>query len=128
MLPVLIELSTGLARAVASRAALKSLGGKMSNTQVYELQIILKADEPTLCEIHDSLTKARSDHPGLTHVLAAMVKETLLAAGIADNFEVELHLKEVDSQHIEKITSNALEWPENGASAHHFDKMFNRNR
>jgi hypothetical protein len=53
-----------------------------------------------------------------------MVKETLLAAGIVDNFEVELHLSEIDPPGKEKLTA----WPENGVSAHHFDQMFKQNK
>jgi len=96
----------------------------MNDRRGYELRIILKADEPTLREIHDALTKARPNHPVLSNVLATMVKETLLAAGIVDNFEVELHLAEIDPPSKEKITA----WPENGASAHHFDQMFKQNK
>ena len=93
----------------------------MNNRRNYELKILLNADEPTLREIYDTLTRARPNHPVLSSVLATVVKQILLAAGIADNFEVELHLAEIDAPAKDKRT---LMWPENGASAHHFDKMF----
>jgi hypothetical protein len=60
------------------------------NKTTLEFKVAIEADKATLHQIQHQLNGANSRHPALTNVLPVTIKETLLAAGVTNDFEVEL--------------------------------------
>jgi hypothetical protein len=72
------------------------------NKTTLEFKVTIEADQATLHEMQDQLNDATSHHPELTNVLPGTIKETLLAAGVTDDFEVELQPSHIIT-HYERI-------------------------
>lgn len=62
-----------------------------------DLRIILKADEETLRAIRDKLLSGDDDAQQLTHKISEMTKQTLIAAGLADQLNVEFNCGHITS-------------------------------
>ena len=60
------------------------------NEATLEFKVAIEADQATLHKIQHQLNGANSQCPALTNVLPVMIKETLLAAGVTNDFEVEV--------------------------------------
>jgi hypothetical protein len=60
------------------------------NKTTLEFKVAIEADQATLHQIQYQLNSANSYHPALTNVLPGMIKETLLAAGVTNDFEVQV--------------------------------------
>ena len=56
-----------------------------------DFMITVKADEATLCEIHNKLINARAECSPLSEVLSVIVQQTFIAAGIKNDFDVKFH-------------------------------------
>jgi hypothetical protein len=92
----------------------------VNNVSTCEFKVVIKADEPALRQIHTLLTQARPGQPALTEVLATTVKETLLAAGVTTDFDVELN-SGITPWRNEGLGLNAWEWLEHETLAHHVE-------
>ena len=90
----------------------------MSETTL-EFTVTIKAGEPVLHDIQDTLTGAKSDRPPLTGTLAVNIKQALIAGGIPDRFEVELHHGHIAIHGIGGGLS-AREWLEADEISHHY--------
>lgn len=91
----------------------------MNNVSTCELKIMIKADEPALRQIYAMLTRGKPGQPALAEVLATTVKETLLAAGVTTDFEVELNSSGISFGCSEGLGLNAWEWLEHETLAQH---------
>jgi len=65
------------------------------NKTTLEFKVTIEADQATLHEIQHQINSANSRYPALTNVLPVMIKETLLAAGVTNDFEVELQPSQI---------------------------------
>ena len=65
------------------------------NEATLEFKVAIEADQATLHEIQHQLNDANSHHPALTSVLPVTIKEILLAAGVTNDFEVELQPSQI---------------------------------
>lgn len=74
-----------------------------------DLRITLKADETTLRIIRDKLTSDDDEALQLTHQISEMVKQTLIAAGLVDNLNVEFNCGYISSL---QSTSGGLSYEE----------------
>jgi hypothetical protein len=93
----------------------------VNDVSTCELKIIIKAEEPALRQICALLTQASPGQPPLTEVVVTTVKETLLAAGVTTDFEVELYMKGINPQRNEGLGLNAWEWLRHETLAHHVE-------
>lgn len=85
-----------------------------------EFSVVIKAGEPLLRNIHNRLVSAPQPHrPALNNVLANVIKDTLIAAGVDEEFTVELHPDRIIAHYDTGGGLNAQEWLEAEELKHH---------
>jgi hypothetical protein len=85
----------------------------MSNTTL-DFKITVKGDEATLRDIRSKLTSTGADCPDLNNVLSVIVQQTLMAAGVSGDFEVEFNCGNIRRPTQRGGGLNAHEWLEKG--------------
>lgn len=83
----------------------------MSETTL-QCALTITADETTLQNIQKLLASQEDERPPLSDVLAKVAKQTLIAAGITDDFKIELQHSRITTSYQRSGGLNPDEWLE----------------
>lgn len=84
---------------------------KMSETTL-QCSLTIRAEETTLQNIHNLLVSQEDERPPLSEELAKIAKQTLIAAGIKDEFKIELQHSRMTTSYHRSGGLNPDEWLE----------------
>lgn len=80
------------------------------NETTVELSITIRGDETALENVHKLLSGEAEDCPPMLKVLAEISKQTLVAAGVSEEVQVELHSCRISTRYTRGGGLNAEEW------------------
>lgn len=79
-------------------------------TTTMDLKITFSGSEETLNDIKSRLERASTDSTSLSETLAAIVQQTLEAAGVTNDFSVNVHGSQIRKNFGQAGGLNASEW------------------
>ena len=77
-----------------------------------DLKISIQADEAILADIYSKLTDPSNECAELAAALSELVRQTLLAADVTDDFHVELHCSSIKQHYLTGGGLHAPTWLE----------------
>jgi hypothetical protein len=80
------------------------------NETTVELAITIRGDESALEKVHKLLSSETQDCPPMLKILAEISKQTLIAAGVNEDIQVELHNCRLSTRYTRGGGLNADEW------------------
>ncbi|GAB4437140.1 MAG: hypothetical protein Kow0031_18960 [Anaerolineae bacterium] len=82
-----------------------------------DLRITFCGEEEILSEINDKLISETADHTSLSQALSAIVRNTLIAAGVSSDFRVKIHQGPIKKDFGQSGGLNANEWMGGGLAS-----------